>query len=363
MLFGILGTRGYPNTYGGFETLVRYLAPYLRDQGHEVVVYGREVTGEHVIDDICVIGTRGRDSKNLSTLTFGLTSHLDAWSRSFDAVLVCNVANGFYLPLLRHRNIPVLVNVDGLEWQRRKWGRLARYLFRAGAWATAQFADELVTDSQAIGLYWTKEFGRGSTFIPYGSGEVKSGCADRIELLGLEPGGYALIVARLVPENNVDIALDAFESLPTRPMVVVGTANYRSPLAARVTKLSNVYPQFRALGHISDQRLLSALWANARIYIHGHSVGGTNPALLQAMGAGVPVFAYDTPYNKEVVHGVGWLWRDRLELSRLLDDLWNDSDARMEAAERARARVRTSYRWEDVLQAYEERLVRIARDG
>jgi glycosyltransferase involved in cell wall biosynthesis len=160
----IIGTRGYPSYYGGFETAVRKLAPYLADQGWDVTVYGRE--GAAKLDDpsadhrIRTVITKGIESKSLSTLTHGLTASLHAARRRPDVALVMNVANGYWLPLLRARRIPTLINVDGIEWDRAKWNRLAKFIFLTGARITARLGSRMVYDSKEIARRWESELWR-----------------------------------------------------------------------------------------------------------------------------------------------------------------------------------------------------------
>src|SRR5665647_525345 len=195
----IIGTRGYPSYYGGFETAVRMLSPYLADQGHAVTVFSRPGV---LLDDplrdprVTVAFTRGLEGKSLSTLSFGLTSVLRAARERPDVALVMNVANGYWLPLLWLRGVPTVVNVDGLEWLREKWGRVARLVFRGGARCTAALATAIVCDSHAIAEVWREEFHRDGYFIPYGGTSV----APLAVPDDLPDRGYALVVSRLVPE-------------------------------------------------------------------------------------------------------------------------------------------------------------------
>ncbi|BDZ48172.1 hypothetical protein GCM10025867_04130 [Frondihabitans sucicola] len=168
----LLGTRGYPSYYGGFETAVRKIAPFLAESGWDVTVYGRD--GAIRDDDpgrdprVKTRITRGVETKSLSTLSYGLTAVFDAARRKPDVALVMNVAHGFWLPLLKLRGVPTLVNVDGIEWERAKWGTLAKLVFRAGARTTAWWGSRLVYDAVAIADYWKERFGVDGVFIPYG---------------------------------------------------------------------------------------------------------------------------------------------------------------------------------------------------
>lgn len=361
MRVALLGTRGYPSTYGGFETLIRHLGPYLRDRGHEVTVYGREGRpGEDVVDGIRRVTTRGVESKSASTLTFGATAIAHAAREQYDAAFVANVAHGYYLPLLRSRRVPTVVNVDGIEWERDKWGAAAKRVFRTGALLTNRWADHLVTDARAISRYWKAEFDRDSTFIPYGAPVVDSAPPTAPDELGLQSRGYALVVARLVPENNVETILDAFATTDAVPLVVVGSANYDSPLATRLEHLAAARPDVHALGHVHDQTFLQSLWSHAACVVHGHSVGGTNPALLQAMGSGTAVLAFDTVYNREVLGETGRYWQDASRLRDAVAEVRDDVGLRDRLGRAAQERVRTAYAWDDVCARYEHLLVRAA---
>lgn len=181
----IIGTRGYPSFYGGFETLVRHLAPYLADRGWNVVVYGRPTALSSNPADtdprVQSVVTPGIDSKSASTLTYGATSALHAMVTNPDVALVMNVANGFWLPFLRLRKIPTLVNVDGIEWEREKWGRIAKIIFAIGGRATAQHATTLIYDSRELGARWEDLSGRTGVFIPYG-GDPRTGDGSPVRL-------------------------------------------------------------------------------------------------------------------------------------------------------------------------------------
>ncbi|HTF51151.1 MAG TPA: glycosyltransferase, partial [Pseudonocardia sp.] len=220
--------------------------------------------------------------------------------------------------------------------------------------------DSLIADSEAIGERWISEFDRDSEFVPYG-GDVPDGAPgpDRVRELGLTPGGYALIVARLVPENNVSTMLDAAKRTGA-PVVVVGSAA-GSELEQRIRAQHNP-PQVHALGHVSDQELLSALWAHCGVYLHGHSVGGTNPALVQAMGLGAPVLALDTVYNREVLANDDMLVPLEPEvIARRAVELLGSPHRRDDAVRWGHQRVAEVYNWDAVCEGYEAVLRKAAR--
>jgi glycosyltransferase involved in cell wall biosynthesis len=354
----ILGTRGYPSYYGGFETAVRRLAPYLADRNWDVTVFSRP--GATVPDDpgrderVTVRVTPGLETRSLSTLSYGLSGSLSLLPRRPDVALIMNTANGYFLPMLRARGIPTVINVDGMEWDRAKWGRFAKLVFRNGATLTGRYGTRLVYDSREIARRWQEEFGREGDFIPYG--------ADVPPELPLEDGlthrGYVLLVARFVPENTVPEFLDAVEELGARhDVVIVGSAGYGGELDERARTLAARHARVRWLGHVSDDDRLFSLWQHAGAYFHGHSVGGTNPALVQAMACGAPTIARDTPYNREVLEDAGeFVAPEAPAIVAAVEALLADP-ARQELVSAAvRRRRDEAYTWEGVCAAYEASL-------
>jgi glycosyltransferase involved in cell wall biosynthesis len=360
----ILGTRGYPSYYGGFETAVRRLAPALVDAGWDVLVYGRPGTTRPDDADLDTrvirVETRGLETQSLSTLSYGASSAFHALRARPDVALVMNVANGFWLPFLRARGIPTLVNVDGIEWERAKWGRAARTMFRTGAWLTARVADGLVADAVAIGDRWRRDHGVDSTFIPYGAEDPGVLPFDEP---GLAPGGYALVVARFVPENTIDEFVTAAATIARRhDVVIVGSSGYGGPVEDRVRSLAASNPRVHWLGHIDDDRRLFALWQNAGAYFHGHSVGGTNPALVQAMTLGAPTVARDTVYTREVLADTAvFVEPEPAAIANAVTELLDDPDRGRRLGAAARDRAAEHYTWDLVCDRYERSLRALLR--
>jgi glycosyltransferase involved in cell wall biosynthesis len=274
-----------------------------------------------------------------------------------------NCANGFWLPLLEARRVPTAINVDGVEWERRKWNRLGRRTLRLGAKVAARRATAVVADSVAIADIWDEEFAMRPNFIPYGASIVEDDASDELEALGLPIGEYVLTVARLTPENNVELTIKALKAMDRRrPYVVVGSANYRSELQASIKRLA-LQPNVWWLGHVSNQRLLTQLWRHCAIYVHGHSVGGTNPGLLQALGAGAPTLAYDSVFNREVIGEADVFFDSPEALVRKLERWLDAPGERRAIAERGQVRVRDRYSWPDVCDRYLDLLERLATEG
>lgn len=351
----IIGTRGYPSYYGGFETAVRRLAPYLVDQGWNVSVYGRPGTTHDADPDrdprVRSIVTHGIEKRSLSTLTFGLTAAIHAARAKPDVALVMNVANGYWLPILRQAGVPTVVNVDGIEWEREKWGRMARGTFRGGAKWTAKYGNELVCDSQVIQQRWVSEFGRQGEFIPYGGDEAPPD-------MPLEPGlthrGYVLVVARFVPENTIaEFFAAATELAGHHDVVIVGSAGYGGEFDEQAGRLAAENDRVRWLGHVSDDQRLLGLWQHAGVYFHGHSVGGTNPALVQAMACGAPIVARDTPYNREVLAECGSFTEPTPDtIADAIQELLGDRAKRDRLSTQAIQRARDRYSWDLICSQY-----------
>ncbi|GAA1106324.1 glycosyltransferase [Nesterenkonia jeotgali] len=364
----IVGTRGYPSYYGGFETAVRKLAPYLTNSGWEVVVYGRDGTSRPNDPDIdprvTSVVTRGLETKSLSTLSYGFFSALDAWKRKPDVAIVMNCANGFILPLLKLRGIPTLVNVDGMEWERAKWGRTAKFVFKLGARFCAWFGTQLVFDAHEIARRWQTEFKREGVVIPYG-GDFREELPLEEDL---ESRSYVLYVARFVPENSIREFLDAVQELAQdTDVVIVGSSGYGGTFDELACELADRYPRVRWLGHVDDDNRLHALWQHAGVYFHGHSVGGTNPALVQAMALGAPVVARDTVFNREVLGeaAVFVMPEARLIVDALRSTLRDRKTAEIMATAGTK-RARANYTWPRVNRQYEEssrELVRLRLQG
>ena len=260
-----------------------------------------------------------------------------------------NVANGFFLPLLRSRGVKTALNVDGIEWERDKWGAGARSVFKLGAKHSARWADTLIYDAREIEKRWKHEFKRDGHYVPYGG----ESCDDLPPPPGLESGSYVLIVARFVPENTIQQFFDAAEKIAAHyPVVLVGSSGFGGSFDSQAASLA-VNPAIHWYGHISDDTRLFQLWQHAGVYFHGHSVGGTNPALVQAMHCGAPTVARDTPYNREVLGDAGVYTRsDSESIASSITRLMSSQSSRVTLASAAKARARVAYCWSDVCDAY-----------
>ena len=360
----ILGTRGIPANYGGFETCADEVGRGLAARGHAVTVYCR--TGNAAGDPADYGGVRLRytghiEHKALGTLTHTLTATLDALRRDFDVLLYFNAANAVPAMLAKvSRSAPIVLNVDGLDWKRRKWGPLGRTYHHVAEWLSTKIADRVVSDSRAIQAHYHRRWKTPSTFVPYGAHIEDPERPEILKEYGLEPDSYFFTASRLEPENNADITVRAFEQVVTdKRLVIAGGANYRSAFVRRLRATEDRRVVF--LGPVYAPGHIRELHCGAFAYVHGNEVGGTNPALLKAMGYGNCVLALDVPYNAEVVADAALLYRkDPADLAAKMRLVLSDRALVPRLRQRARERVRRAYRWDQVIEGYEGVLRRAA---
>ena len=356
MRIAIFGARGVPAKWGGFDTFVTELTPRLARAGHDVTLFtmpkytdpevGNEYEGVHIVRLPTIYG------KFTETVLHELFSSLYALTRprqDIYYILGCRTVWA-YLPhwVLRRR---LVIHTDGLDWRRRKWGRFARAYLKLNYWLARKITSHLVSDSRELQKFYVEEYGTDSAFLTYGGHvlHVEDEARHREILAGYDakPGSYYLVVARMEPENNVDVIVREFERSGVKePLLIVGGANYKSAYLERLQQTSD--PRIRFLGPVYEPGHLNALHLGAKAYLHGHEVGGTNPSLLTAMGCGNLVLAHDVRFNREVLAGTGLLWtKNRGSLLAQLERVDRDSDVlRAGSAVACRERITEFYTWD-----------------
>lgn len=354
MRIAMIGTRGVPAHYGGFETAVEEIGARLVAAGHDVVVFCRPVEGEvrlPTYKGMRLVHLPVVRKRSLETLAHTALSVINSALRGVDAAIVFNAANSPLLPLLRARRIPVATHVDGLEWRRSKWGRYGRRYYRIAESLAVRWSDEIIADAQGIADYYRDEFGAPSRLIAYGAPHAGDVGSDRLGELEVTSSGYHLVVARFEPENHVLQIVQGYVASAARlPLLVVGSAPYADTYTAAIRAASD--HRVRLLGGVWDQELLDQLYANAATYLHGHSVGGTNPSLLRAAGAGAPVIAFDSIFNREVVGDDARYFSDVASVRTEVE--WAEDNAERFREMGARARVASRrYNWDAVAADYE----------
>jgi len=352
----ILGTRGIPARYGGFETFAEELASRLVLRGHRVVVYCRERCQEPAYKGAALVYLPTIRHKYLDTLAHTFVSTLHLLLHRTDVALYCNAANAIFTILPRAVGVPVALNVDGIERRRKKWNRFARAWYRVSEYLSTVFPNAFVTDAEAIRRYYSERYGKDSLFIPYGADVQRVETRTAPGELGLEQNHYFLYVSRMEPENRpLEVRL-AFEQVATTmKLALIGDAPYAHEYIRRVRDTQDpriVIPG--AIYGLGYKELGS--WCFA--YIHATEVGGTHPALIEAMGRGCLVIYLDTIENREVCGDAGLPYRDQNGLvDRIRETLAMPEAERECYRNRAVERVRERYDWEAVTTQYENLLM------
>lgn len=364
----MLGTRGVPARYGGFETAIEEIGKRLAADGHDVTVYCRGAEGKPAeYLGMKLVHLPAAPKKSLETLSHSFLSvfHVLFSRRSYDAAFLFNAANAVFLPVLRVRRVRTAVHVDGLEWKRAKWGGAGRRYYRLAESVSVRWADALIADAQGIADYYTEEFSVPTDLIAYGA-PIQTEVGDhRIAELGLTARGYHLVVARFEPENHVlEIVRGYRESDAKLPLVVVGSAPYADEYTEQIQAAADGDDRIRLLGGIWDQDLLDELYAQAATYLHGHSVGGTNPSLLRAMGAGSPIVAFDVIFNREGLGDDGTYFTSPADVADRVIEAeqgWSATpDDWTARGQRIRERAAANYNWDSVADRYAELAARLA---
>lgn len=350
----ILGTRGIPARYGGFETFAEELSTRLVRRGHSVTVYCRERHPEPLYRGVRLVYLPTWRHKYFDTMVHTFFSTIHLILHRTDSALYCNGANAIFTLLPRAVGIPTVLNVDGLERKRKKWNRAAKAWYAISEWLATFCPSVVVTDARKIAEYYLDRYRKQTEFIPYGAETGKVSTADVLSELGLEAGRYFLYVSRMEPENNALLVREAFESVPGEArLALVGDAPYAHEYIQRVRATGDsrvVMPG--AIYGTGYHELLSHCLA----YLHATEVGGTHPALIEAMGRGALVLYLDTAENAEVAEGAGIAF-DRENLpQRLAEVLAMSAGERSQWGRRAMERVAERYGWEAVTDRYEKLL-------
>jgi glycosyltransferase involved in cell wall biosynthesis len=362
MKIAIIGTRGVPASYGGFETFAEQLGYRLVARGHDVTVYGRshvvpagmrEYRGIH----LRVLPTIRH--KYLDTVVHTAISVLDLLPRRFQIVLICNNANSPFALLPRLTGAKVALNVDGLEWDRGKWGLAGRTYYRFCAWLSPKLPIVLVSDALVIARYYRETYGKATVYVPYGSDPSTSPPAETLTSLDVKPGEYLLYVSRLERENNAHVVLDAYEragglAALGMPLVLVGDAPYATDYKQSLYDKAASMPGVKMPGYIFGTGY-AELQSNCAIYVQATEVGGTHPALVEAMGRGACIVANDVPEHREVLDDAGVYYdRNSIEsLAERMTELVGNRAERSRLGGLAAARARDEYSWDHVTDEYE----------
>jgi glycosyltransferase involved in cell wall biosynthesis len=350
----LLGTRGIPANYGGFETFAEELAARLVERGHEVVVYCRQEYKEPTYRGARLQYLPTIRHKYFDTIAHTAVSTLHLIAHRTDVALYCNGANAIFTPWPRMVGVPVALNVDGIERKRKKWNRAAKAWYLISEWLSKFCPSVVITDARTIQDYYRKRYRKQSVFIPYGAPTGKVDSKAVLDRLGLQPDRYFLYVTRLEPENHPLEVRQAFETVVTdMKLALIGDAPYAHEYIRQVRDTTD--PRVIMPGAIYGEGY-HELQSHCFAYIHATEVGGTHPALIEAMGRGALVLYRNTPENAEVAGDAGIPF-EADDLPRKLRQIFALSEFERDSLRRnAIERVRANYSWEVVTAAYERLL-------
>jgi len=356
----ILGTRGIPAQYGGFETFAEQLATRLVREGHEVTVCC-EKGGDYTADTYKGVRLEYVPAPHLGPLSivwFDTICMLKA-ARRHDLIYLLGYGAGSFAWVSRLFGTPIWTNMDGLEWKRSKWPWYGRLYLRFNEWCAAKFSSGMIADSEGIREYLHRQYGlhHDIKMIPYGA-EIISTPPERALLSAFQVSadGYYLVVCRLEPENHVLEIIQGFKaSKTTLELVIVGNSGSDTPYVRELKEIAG--RRVRFVGTCYDKARLEALRFYSFAYFHGHSVGGTNPSLLEALGCGNLIIAHDNVFNREVAGDAGSYFNNSSDIPRLIEAVEKLNDVeRASCSAAASQRIRDHYTWESVTTKYMEML-------
>lgn len=354
MKIGILGTRGIPNAYGGFEQFAQHLAKGLVEKGHDVSVYNSSNhpyneslwNGVHIIhcyDPESKIGTAGQFIYDYNCLR-------DARKREFDVLLQLGYTSSSVWYRIWPKKATNIVNMDGLEWKRAKYNKPTRRFLKWAESLAANYGDVLIADSIGIKDYIRKKYQKEAIYIPYGADIPGSFSESVITKFQLEKNQYFLLIARMEPENNIEtVILGYLQSEQPYPLIIIGsTENKYGQFLLRKYASNSI----RLPGAIYDQATINALRHYSVLYFHGHSVGGTNPSLLEAMACGCNIAAHDNVFNRAILGDSAFYFSSAEDVKNIVNQPLNNSLA-IDRKQQNLEKIRKTYNWEKIIDDYE----------
>ena len=363
MHVSILGTRGVPSNHSGFETFAQDFALFLLSRGHQVTVYCQleedQAPQEDTWDGIRRVMLPAGEGP-VGTMAFDWKA-IRCSMRDNSVILTLGYNTGVFNLLYRFRGIPNIMNMDGLEWKREKWSLPAKAWFWLNEWAGSRVASHLVADHPEIGRHLARHTSDEKiSVIPYGSDSVTSAPVSLIQKFGLSPKAYHILIARPEPENYILEIVRAYSQRERGvPLVILGKYK-RDGTPYQKTVLEAAGPEVKFLGPIFDRAIVKSLRFHARAYFHGHRVGGTNPSLVEALGAGNPVIAHDNRFNRWVAGEGARYFGSASDIDGILNSLAADPAQLLAMEDASRQRHHEAFTQDHVLSKYEELLAQYA---
>ncbi|EDM34772.1 Glycosyltransferase-like protein [Pedobacter sp. BAL39] len=355
MRIAIIGTRGIPNYYGGFEQCAEYLALGLVKRGYEVIVYNshnhpyqeKEWNGVkliHCYDPENKIGTAGQ-------FIYDLNCIVDVRKRNCDIILQLGYTSSSIWGWMLPKKVVVTTNMDGLEWKRTKYSEKVKKFLRYAESLGVKYSDHLISDSIGIQDYLKEKYQKDSTFIAYGATAFEKPDVSDLDAYGLIPQQYDMLIARLEPENSIDVILEGVSLAGLdRPFLVVG--KHETAYGEYLKQKYAAYTQIRFIGGIYNINILNNLRYYSNIYFHGHTVGGTNPSLLEAMASNSLICANDNPFNKYILEGDAIYFQTAQEVREHLLSVVYDEEHYQKMLKNNMAKINDIYDWEIITDQY-----------
>lgn len=351
----IVGTVGIPAKYGGFETLTEYITKDLSEK-YDITVFCSSKSYEEKIKKYnnCHLKYINLNANGVQSIPYDILSLLKAL-RFADTILILGVSGCISLPFLKlfFKKTKIVTNIDGLEWKRDKWNKYAKYFLKFSEKLAVKYSDVVVADNKVIQDYVLSEYGTKSELIAYGADhvnkmEISKELKEKYTFLDNK---YAFKVCRIEPENNIHMILKALSKNENLTFVIIGNweaSSYGKNLKYKYSKYKNI----KILDPIYDQNILNQIRSNCYIYLHGHSAGGTNPSLVEAMALALPIFAYGINYNKETTDGKAKYFNSSIELIKLLDKI--DEDVLDTISKDMKEIADRKYTWKTISEKYSE---------
>ncbi|MFA7381269.1 MAG: DUF1972 domain-containing protein [Bacteroidia bacterium] len=355
MKIGILGTRGIPNNYGGFEQLAEYLSVELVHRGHKVSVYcsslhpykEKQFNGVELIhckDPENKIGTAGQFLYDLNCIR-------DSRKRNFDVLLQLGYTSSSVWYFLLPEGTAVVTNMDGLEWKRSKYSAAVKRFLNVAEKLAVKSSDLLIADSPAIADYLKEKYREQAVYIAYGAELFQNPDENKLKGMMLHPYSYGLLIARFEPENNIDMVVEGFlQQTKVQQLVLIGNHQNKFGTYMKEKYAGNSRILFQAA--VYDISLLNNLRYFSQVYFHGHSVGGTNPSLLEAMASDALICAHDNPFNKAVLQNGAFYFSNATEVSAAIEAALS-THQRNEILEMNKRRITSEFSWKSVIDKYE----------
>jgi glycosyltransferase involved in cell wall biosynthesis len=358
----ILGTKGIPNRYGGFEQFAEYLSKGLAVKGHEITVYSphfhvyqqKELDGVKIRHVYCPENLLGGGAHFI----YDYLCIKDALNQGFDIIYeagYASCAHALRYFKKRSRKMPVVVtNMDGMEWKRSKWNAAVQNITKRAEALAVAYSDYLVADNLGIQKYFSAQYGKDSVYLPYGAEVVTDFKPEILEKYHVKPFSFFMIIARLEPENNIEKILQGYiESKSDLPFIVIGGLSTKH--AKDLVRYQQLNKNLRFVGGVYDIEELNTLRRYCAIYFHGHSVGGTNPSLLEAMGCGSFIAAHNNEFNRSVIGENGLFFTSPADVAHAITEQANYSPGtRQKFLERNQQEIKEKYEWRGIIDLHED---------